>query len=213
VIQRQKSCKKRTSGKYAAAIVLFVAAVITAPQAAAKRNVDFNPELDFSKFKTFAYIGGVEQLERLQLNPDLIRNRIHQAVARELLKVGLKEVRPDQNPDLVVRYWATSQSEVNLAANTNWGVYGPYIGYYWGFTYNVMTATSSRTGTLMIDIIDAKGKDLAWRLYLEQNIGNVDKLWKKVDSEISKGFESFPPSDREKEEKRKERAEHPPKAE
>ena len=213
MIQQHKFCYKRMLRKYATAILFFAIALITGPQAVAKRNVDFNPDLDFSKFKTFAYIGGVEQLERLQLNPDLIRNRIHRAVARELLKDGLKEVRPDQNPDLVVRYWATSQSDTNLAAQTNWGVYGPYVGYYWGFTYDVMTASSTRSGTLMIDIIDAKGKDLAWRLYLEQQITNVDKLWKKVDSEISKGFESFPPSEKEKEEKRKERAEHPPKAE
>jgi hypothetical protein len=64
----------------------------------------------------------------------------------------------------------------------------------------------------MIDLIDVKRKDLAWRLFLQQKITNVDKVWQKVDQEIVKGFESFPPTEKEKQEKRKERAEHPPKA-
>ena len=35
--------------------------------ASAKIATDFDPNLDFSGFKTFAFIGGVEQLARLQL--------------------------------------------------------------------------------------------------------------------------------------------------
>jgi hypothetical protein len=65
--------------------------------------------------------------------------------------------------------------------------------------------------SLVIDLIDFKRKDLAWRLYLEQKIVDDDSIWKKVLSEISKGFESYPPSKKEIEEKRKEREEHPPK--
>jgi hypothetical protein len=41
----------------------------------AKVEVDFNPNLDFSQFKTYAYIGGVEHLVMLPLNPDLINDR------------------------------------------------------------------------------------------------------------------------------------------
>jgi hypothetical protein len=33
--------------------------------ASAKIAVDFDPNLDFSKFKTFLFIGGVEQLVRM----------------------------------------------------------------------------------------------------------------------------------------------------
>jgi hypothetical protein len=58
----------------------------------AKVSTDFNPNLDFSKYKTFAYIGGVESLVRMQLNPELLNNRIHRAVVRELTAKGLREV-------------------------------------------------------------------------------------------------------------------------
>ena len=69
--------------------------------AAAKMATDFDPNRDFSKFRTFSFIGGVEQLVRLQLNPNQLNNQIHRAVTRELTAKGLREVKPEENPDLV----------------------------------------------------------------------------------------------------------------
>jgi hypothetical protein len=54
----------------------------------------------------------------LQLNPERINDRVHQ-VQRELTKKGLREAQPSENPDLVVRYWANSQVQVNVAATGN----------------------------------------------------------------------------------------------
>jgi hypothetical protein len=209
--QTRQTLEHKRSGAGGAAILFCVIAMLLAPQARAKMNVDFNPNLDFSKYKTFAYIGGVEHLVMLQLNPDEIRNNVHEAVARELTKRGLKEVKRNENPDLVVRYFANSESQVNFAATDDWGGFDPFIVDYWSYTYELWNATTTREGSLMIDLIDVKRKDLAWRLFLEQKILNVDKVWEKVNKEIVKGFESYPPTEKEKEEKRKERAEHPPK--
>lgn len=86
-------------------LLLFL---VYALPAAAKVPIDFDPSLDYTKFKTYAYIGGVEHLMALQVNPELIGDRVHQAVSRELNNRGLKEVKPEQNPDLVVRYWRTA---------------------------------------------------------------------------------------------------------
>lgn len=81
-----------------------------------KVAIDFDPNVDFSKYKAFAYVGGVEKLAMMPLNPDLINNRVHRMVVRELTTKGLREVQPGQDPDLVVRYWANSTQQVNLAA-------------------------------------------------------------------------------------------------
>jgi hypothetical protein len=123
----------------------------------------------------------------------------------------LKEVKPDQQPDLVVRYWANSQSQIVSSAAGDFGQFGQYVSDYWAYTYDLMTAQSSLEASLVIDLIDPKRKDLAWRLYLGQKIGGSDSIWPKVLSQISKGFESYPPSKKQIDEKRKERAEHPPK--
>jgi hypothetical protein len=209
--QRQKVANHSRLDKVAPAIFLLLFTLIFAPQASAKINVDFDPGLDFSKYKTFAYLGGVNSLEFRQLNPDYITNKVHEGVSQSLIERGLKEVKPDQQPDLVVRYWANSQSQIVSSAAGDFGQFGQYVSDYWAYTYDLMTAQSSLEASLVIDLIDPKRKDLAWRLYLGQKIGGSDSIWPKVLSQISKGFESYPPSKKQIDEKRKERAEHPPK--
>jgi hypothetical protein len=195
----------------AAAIFLFLLILILAPQALAKMTVDFDPNLDFSKFKTFAYIGGANMLEFRQLNPNYITDRVHSGVSQALTQHGLREVKLDENPDLVVRYWANSQSSIVSPSAGTWGQFGQYVSDYWEYTYDLMKSESALDASLVIDLIDAKRKDLAWRLYMEQKIVDDDSIWNRVLNEISKGFESYPPSKKQIEEKRKERAEHPPK--
>jgi hypothetical protein len=190
-------------------IPLFLLTLIPAPQTMAKTKVDFDPNLDFSKFKTFAFIGGVNTLEFRQLNPEFISNRVHEGVSQALVEHGLKEVKQDQQPDLVVRYWANSQSQIVSPVAGSWGQFGPYVTDYWAYTYDLMRAESSLDATMVIDLIDLKRRDLAWRLYLEQKIVDDDSIWPKVLGDISKGFERYPPSKKEIAEKQKERAEHP----
>jgi uncharacterized protein DUF4136 len=196
-----------------AALLLCLFAVLLAPLSRAKENVDFNPNLDFTKYRTFAYVGGVEHLVMLQLNPNEIRDNIHDAVARELTKRGLKEVKRNENPDLVVRYFANTQANSNYAPTNDWGGFDPFIFDQWAYSYDVWNAaTTIREGSLLIDLIDVQRKDLAWRLLLQQKILNVDKIWDKINQEITRAFESFPPTEKEKEEMRKQHADHPPKA-
>jgi hypothetical protein len=209
--QTPKARSHSRLNKVAAGLSLFLLTLILAPRAIAKKNVDFDPGLDFSKFKTFAYIGGVNTLEFRQLNPDYISDRVHAGVSQALTGRGLREVKPEQRPDLVVRYWANSQSQIVSPSAGTWGQFGPYVSDYWAYTYDLMKSQSSLDASLVIDLIDVKRRDLAWRLYLEQKIVDDDSIWPKVLGEISKGFESYPPSKKEIEEKRKERAEHPPK--
>jgi hypothetical protein len=212
MLNQTKSARNRWfSSKASAVIPLLLITLILAPLALARMNVDFDPNLDFSAFKTFAYIGGVNTLEFRQLDPNLISNQVHAGVTKAMTQRGLKEVKPDQQPDLVVRYMANSQSKLVSAAVGDWVQFGPMVGDYWAYTYDMMTAETSLDASLIIDLIDPKRKDLAWRLYLDQKITNDDTIWPKVIGQISKGFESYPPSQKQIAEKRKERAEHPPK--
>ena len=171
-----------------------------------KTTIDFDPKIDFSKFKTFAYVGGVENLVAIQLNPDLINIRFHHMVVRELEKKGLHEVNFGQNPDLIVRYWANPETQVDVAVMGNWGAYGPFIGSDWSYLYNTVTSTSRHQGTLILDLIDPKAKALVWRVYLVRKMSDPDKDPKKAEEEFTDSFKSFPPSDKDKEEKLQARA-------
>jgi Domain of unknown function (DUF4136) len=185
-------------------VILAFASAFSIP-IAAKTTVDFDPRVDFSRFKTFAYIGGVENLVAIQINPDLINIRFHHMVARELEKKGLHEVNPGQNPDLLVRYWANPETQVDVAVMGNWGPYGPYIGNGWASVYNAVTSTSHNLGMLILDMIDPKAKALVWRVYLVRKMSDPDKDPKKAEDEFTESFKSFPPAEKDKEEKRRER--------
>ena len=178
----------------------------------AKVVVDFDPSRDFSKYKTYAFIGGVENLVAIQLNPELIENPLHHTVVRELDKRGLREVQPGENPDLVVRYWINSSSQMDVTVAGEWGLYSAYVDSYWSFLFESVGTGGKKESVLIIDLIDAKAKSLAWRLYFIGKLANPDKEWKRIDEEISKGLESYPPSEKAKEEKKQERAAHPPKS-
>lgn len=182
-----RSCLKITG-------LLFVLVCGTA--ANAKMAIDFNPDLDFSKYKTFAYIGGVESLVRMQLNPELLNNRIHRAVVRELTAKGLHEVQPEETPDLVVRYWVEAESNAQVTATAHWGVWGSYYYGYWTVMYTTMSTPVTHKGLLGIELIDAKARDLAWRLFVSEKIihNDPDKIWKTADSNIKKAFKSYPPT-------------------
>jgi hypothetical protein len=209
--QTQKTRNHWQIRSAAPSIALFLFTLILTSPALAKMSVDFDPNLDFSKYKTFAYIGGANMLEFRQLNPNYITDRVHSGVSQALTQRGLKEVKPEEQPDLVVRYWANSQSQIVSPSAGTWGQFGQYVSDYWAYTYDLMRSESALDASLVIDLIDAKRKDLAWRLYMEQKIVDDDSIWNKVLNEISKGFESYPPSKKQIQEKSKERAEHPPK--
>jgi len=193
---------RRSTPLFGVLVILFT---LAAP-ALAKTDVDFNPNLDFSQYKTFTYIGGVEHLTMMQVNPYLLRDTVHESVARALTARGLREVPRDQNPDLVIRYFAESNSQLNYAGDDSYGGYDKFTVDWWSTSYTLWFTTTTRDGSLMIDLIDAKRRDLAWRLYLQQKILNVDKMPEKIDKEITEGFKSFPPTEKDKEEIRKEHA-------
>lgn len=196
------TCHRTRARRFA----LWSLLALVSTAAHAKSSVDLNPDLDFTKYKTFVFIGGVEHLATLQVNPNQIRDTVHEAISRELTKRGLKEVRRDQNPDLAVRYLAESNNQLNYAGNEDWGGFDKFTVDWWSTSYTLWFTTVTREGALMIDLIDVQRRELAWRLFLEQKIINVDKLPEKIEKEIAKGFESFPPTEKEKEDVRKEHA-------
>jgi hypothetical protein len=85
---------------------------------------------------------------------------------------------------------------VGVATSTNWGVYGPYFGYHWGFVYYSMESYTNHQGMLGIELIDAQTRGLAWRMFASVKLLHSDpaKIWKTADNNIKEAFRSYPPS-------------------
>jgi hypothetical protein len=69
-----------------------------------------------------------------------------------------------------------------------------------------MTATSTRQGLLGIKLIDTKTRNLAWRMFASAKLIHTDsdKIWNTADDNIKKAFNSYPPSTKAIETKKKE---------
>ena len=119
---------------------------------------DYDKQVDFSQFKTFAfYKTGVDKVEI----SDLDKKRILKSIEAEMLAKGFTK---SENPDLLVNFFTKSREKVDVNAfNNSWG-YGYGYGwnpYIWGG--NRTTVRTTTQGTLFIDLIDAKKKEMIWQ--------------------------------------------------
>lgn len=79
--------------------------------------------------------------------------------------LAIKGFSPSESPDVLLNFH--TKAEKNIHVNESyfgWGspFYGPYGGWGWGFNRPYSTS-SSTTGVLYIDILDAKTKKLIWQ--------------------------------------------------
>ena len=155
--------------------------------ASLKVNTDYAREADFPKYKTFEYVDTLNNIE--DTNP-LGHRRIVEGIRREMLGKGLQE--EGSNPDFYVTYHGEEKAQVSL--DTNHYGYGP--GWYWGGGMGTST-TQVRTyteGTLVVDIWDAKAKQLLWRGVASDTISdNPEKNIAKVNKALAKMFDRYPP--------------------
>ncbi len=152
---------------------------------------DYDKKADFNNYKTFAFFkNGIDKAEI----SDLDKRRILRAIEAELLSKGFTK---SSAPDLLISLFTKSNQRVDVYNNSwgfnNWGWGG--FGIPWGWGWNQQPAVSTSTeGTLFIDLIDAKSKELVWqgmgKGYLSRN---VEKKEERIKEFVSSILEKYPP--------------------
>jgi hypothetical protein len=66
---------------------------------------DFDPATDFSRFRTFSFVKGIDVGHSGVLDDPLTRERVANFISGALEARGLREVPSDEKYDLAVRYW------------------------------------------------------------------------------------------------------------
>lgn len=175
--------------------LLLAAAVLPATTALAQQvNYDFDRSADFSKYKTFAY----QVCMRIE-NP-LVDKRIVAALENTLALKGF--TKADGDADVNVTYHSSTTEDV-VIDTTTWG-YGFGPGWRWGhgygYGYGGGPLSTTRTlrkytrGTLVIDIWDARTKELVWRGTATDSVSDdPEKNDKKVQKALQKLFKQYPP--------------------
>jgi hypothetical protein len=162
-----------------------------------KVQTDHDSTADFSAFKTFAFAGLTEANRGGIYDNTLTHKRIESAVVRELTAKGLRQVGLDEPQDLLVHYWISVLDKQRLEnTGTTVGVArGPRGGYGWGAGYGGgVTTYEYKEGTLILDLIQPRQKQLVWRATIVGTLQDSTKDNVELGNEaIAKAFESYPP--------------------
>jgi len=155
-------------------------------------TVDYDPEEDFSTYKTFGWLP-----ERPpptgdpRLDSPLIDSRVRRAVDSTLTARGFRKIL-DGTPD----FWVTYHTGVEQKLD----VYTMNRGYVnrWGYTVSVPETRVSQydEGTLVLDIADARERELVWRGVAQGRLRSQptpDQTTAAVNEAVAELLKQFPP--------------------
>ena len=172
--------------------------VLLAGCASVRVNHDYDPQHDFNEYKTFKWGQADIENDALKQNP-MLAKRINETVQNVLQEKGFVLLEDENaDPDFVVVTHAGLKDRVQVQT-TSYAGYGRYYrGWYdpWWGPYGGQTHVSHyEEGTLVIDIVDMKNKELAWRGLGTKTIGNRtgDKQLQVIDNVVRRIMSSFPP--------------------
>ena len=161
---------------------------MAAPSFAQKVNVDWDRDY-VGPWSTYAWAEPKDGAS----NP-LVDQRIRKAIDYWLTMRGRREVKANENPDVVVTYHTGTKDEVVVTADTMGYGYGP--GFYWG-GMGGMTTTTARShtytkGTLIVDVWNPKDKKLLFRGSATDTVDdNPEKMEKKINKCVEKMVKEF----------------------
>ena len=169
--------------KFLSLAVLFVFGACCSVQV----NTDYDKKTDFTQYKTYAfYKNGIDKIEI----SDLDKKRILRSIDETMMTKGFTK---SETPDLLINI--NTKAERNINVNQFYAGYGYGWGLgwnpYWGGNNSVF---STIDGTLTIDLIDAKKKELVWQGegtgYLTKD---TDKKDENIKSFVTQILAQYPP--------------------
>ena len=169
-------------------IILFLVSILTSCSSVYV-NTDYDKKANFAAYKTYAY--NKSSIDKLEIS-DLDKKRILYAIDAVM---PTKQFSKSENPDVLINIFTKERERVNVYNNMGWGYgFGWGWGPGWGMGMGFTQTTTTPEGTLYIEIVDAKTKELVW-----QGIGtgylttNFEKKDERIAEFVSKILEKYPP--------------------
>ncbi|CAM4078637.1 MULTISPECIES: DUF4136 domain-containing protein [Flavobacterium] len=146
-------------------------------------NADYDKKAEFGKYKTYAYLKS--SIDKAEIS-DLDKKRILRSIDEEMSAKGFSK---SENPDMLLSIFTKERERIDVYNN---------VGFGWGWNpyWGMNSSSVSRTpeGTLFIDIVDAKTKEMVWQGegtgYLTKNTHKKDE---RTHQFVSKILEQYPP--------------------
>ena len=168
--------------------VLIGLMLLFAGKASAQQvKTDYDRSANFGQYKTYSWA-------QVKTKDALDVDRIKTAVNAALAAKGWTQV--DSGGDVSIVAVEITQNQQTL--NTFYDGFGG--GWGWrrfgggGFGEATTTTETYKVGTLVVDLFDAKTKQLLWRGTSSDTLSNnSDKNIKNLDKGVEKMFKNFPP--------------------
>ncbi len=153
-------------------------------------STDYDRDASFGEYSSFAfYKPGIDQAEI----SDLDKKRILRAIETEFTAKGMTK---SQSPDLLISIFTKERERLDVYNNLGWG-------WGWGWGWNPWwgggfgnTVSSTIEGTLYIDLIDAKTKELVWQGMGTANLvtRNMEKKEERIREIVREIAAQYPPA-------------------
>ncbi len=173
-------------------VAALLTLIVSVNAHAQKIKVEFDKSVDFAAFKTYAW----DPTPQATGKPVLVE-AIKAAINDELAKRGLKQVA--ENPDLYIAMYGAVDSDFAVTYSDFY--YGPYgipafdqSFLMWGAVPGTTNTAVVHKGQLVVDLIDAGRKKLAWRGIATQKLSDQQmELVEQVNTAVEKLFAKYPP--------------------
>lgn len=174
-------------------LLIIALAISMASCSSVKIAYDYDKQVDFTKYKTYAFS---EEVAKMPLD-DLNRDRLIRAVEAELAAKGFSK---SESPDVLIDLFITAKKRTEAVANTTggYGGYGRYgrYGYGGGFSTTTVDYNEYTDGTLLINMVDKSTEKIAWQGRGTKTIdedASASKREQSINYAVKQIFTNYPP--------------------
>ncbi|MBL7857538.1 MAG: DUF4136 domain-containing protein [Cyclobacteriaceae bacterium] len=172
-------------------IALFITGIWLVSCASVQVSSDFDSQVDFTKFKTYALTQESLQIPVEQLN----RDRIIRAIETELAAKGFTKA---ESPDVLIDVHVKAEEKMEATATNTGGYgygYGRY-GYGGGFSTTRIDYNKYTEGSLFINMVDRSVEKVVWQgrgtKTIDEN-ASAKKREENINYAVKQIFMQYPP--------------------
>jgi hypothetical protein len=160
-----------------------------------KVTTDMDKTVDFTRYKSFQFIGWQENSD--QVINDLDKERMRKAFKAEMDARQLE--KKDEGADMAISLYIVVNQETSVTAYTNYHGATGYgyrrAGWGWGTGYSTTNYSENDylEGTLVMDVFDGETKNLIWQGVATGTVQEKpEKRDKSIPKTIKKLMKKFP---------------------
>jgi hypothetical protein len=179
-----------------ATLILGTTLLLTACQTSKPVATDYNPDVDFSSFRQYAWKDDTSGSDK-EFDP-LLSQRVHDALDSGL---AARQFTPAQTPasaDFLVRYYiktdeATEESKARGGISI--GGFGSNVGLGVGMSFPIGPKVIEQRAQILVDFINNKDQKLAWRGNRRVTLRgeNPNAMSDQIRATIEEILSEFPP--------------------